>query len=45
MPPAARTFLAISAYAIEKNVSTIVAKRNAAGPPLPEPNGIVYGVL
>ena len=32
MPPAARTFLAISAYAIEKIVSTIVAKKNVAGP-------------
>ena len=37
MPPAARTFFAISAYAIEKIVSTIVAKRNVAGPPLPDP--------
>ena len=37
MPPAARTFFAISAYAIEKIVSTIVAKANVPGPELPEP--------
>ena len=45
MPPAARTFFAISAYAIEKIVSTIVANAKVAGPSLPEPNGIVNGVL
>ena len=45
MPPAARTFFAISAYAIEKIVRTIVAKKNVDGPLLPEPYGIVNGVL
>ena len=40
MPPAARTFLHISTYATEKIVSTIVAKKNAPGPPHSEPSGM-----